>query len=505
MFTIGHFSRFNAARFPAKPAIVLGERVLTFGELDSLSNELGRYLQFLGVQPGDRVGILSFNTPEFAVLIQAVAKIGAILTPFNMRHTAEEVAYQLGECTPKVVIVENAASELLNAARLLAASTASVLIIEDCIVFDGGWRLIAPEVFSAAAIDLDVDGHAPAAIMYTSGSTGRPKGVMTSHENYIRIFTAVVVDFEMSENDVVHVWLPFFHNGGFASVLCPALMVGATVVCGYGPFDAARVLTDIERHQVSLTHWVATMMERVVDEAERKSYQVSSLRRVHYGAMPTPPQLLARARAIFPARFFQFYATTDAGLVACQKIERDSVSVGSRPVFNVLMRIVDDRGADVAPGEIGEIIVLSTTSGMLGYWNNPDMTARVIRGGWIYTGDMARKGENGVFTLVDRKDYLIISGGEKIAPAEVETVLGAHPAVREVAVIGIADPTFGQQVCALVSLNDGASLDIDALRAFCELRLARYKLPKKLVVVDALPRTTNGKIAKAQLASLAAK
>lgn len=505
MYTIGDLSRMNALRCPQKIAIRLADDALTYLDLDSVSNRLAHRLAGEGIAGGDRVALLAFNCPEFAVVTQAVAKLGAILVPINVRLAAQEIRDLISHCMPRLLFVE---APFLDDARAACAGLAAppALVTLRATGPTGlpdlrGLTQGAPDVFKGPP----VDPGSCAAIMYTSGTTGRAKGVMISHEKYLRIFTAFGIEMEVREPDVVQLAVPLFHNGGFASVLGPALMVGASVVCHRGPFDPRTVLEDIAHHRVTLTHWVPTMLSILLPVLEEGGRDLSSLRVVHYGAMPISAELLARVRRALPhVSFFQGYGTTDAGLIACLRPEHMGAHphATGRPVFNTLSRIVDDTGRDVAEGEVGEVIVHAGTSGMMGYWADEPATDAAIRDGWIHTGDIARRDTDGFFTLVERMNFLIISGGENIFPREVEEVLSTHPGIAEVAVFGVKDETFGEAVCAALVPAVPVPPTLEELRAWCDGRIARYKLPRHMLMLPALPRTALGKIAKGALMDL---
>lgn len=508
MQTLGDFSRMNARRGPEKVAVRLDGETLTYRELDDMSNALGRALASGGIGTGDRVALLASNCPEFVVVSQAVAKIGAVLVPINTRFVADEVRYVLEHCEAEAFLVESEYAQTALAAVRGLANAPRLFLLRGGDGIDGTVSLaslIAGQ--PTETLPTSVDPASPAVIMYTSGTTGAPKGVLISHEKYMRIFLAVAVELDVREEDICQAAVPLFHNGGFATVLNPALMVGATVVCYRGSFDPEKVLSDIERHRITLVHWVPTMLAMVQPHAESGAHDLSSLKKIQFGAMPISPQVLAAARRTFRADFYQGYGTTDAGKIAClrpSQFDQRSTMTG-RPVFNTSMRIVDDNGRDVAVGEIGEIIVDAKTSGMIGYWKDEETTAKVMKNGWIHTGDMARQESAGFFSLVDRKGFMIISGGENIYPAEVEVAIASHPAVREVAVFGVSDSKFGEAVCAAVVPKPGATADLESLRAFCEGRISRYKLPRHLLVLDELPRTALGKIAKGLLKDMFAE
>lgn len=500
MRTIGDFSRMNARRCPDKAAVRMGDETLTYRELNRQSNRLGRALEASRIGIGDRIGILAFNCPEFVTISQAVAKIGAMLVPFSTRFVAEEIRQLIVDCEPKALFVEPSLFTAADAAiQGLSAPPRLILIRDEAKAANATLLADFTNGQSDADIDCDVDPESAAAIMYTSGTTGAPKGVMISHEKYLRIFLAAVIEMDIDEAEVMQLAMPLFHNGGFASVLNPGLMIGATVVCYRGHFDPERICENIAQNRITMVHWVPTMIGMLLGHIGQTRHDLSGLKKIHYGAMPISPDMLAAAMQAFPkASFYQGYGTTDCGKLARLRPEDHDPKNHrtGRPVFNTSLRIVDGEGRDVPVGGIGEIIVDSRTSGMMGYWKNEEATRKVIRDGWIYSGDMARQDENGFFTLVDRKGFLIISGGENIFPREVELTIAKHPDVADVAVFGVPDPKFGETVCAAVVLRTGSQLDLDSIRAFCDGHISRYKLPRHLLLMDELPRTATGKVTK---------
>ncbi len=506
MRTLGDFSRLNARRCPGKIAVRMGDEALTFQDLDAFSTGLARSLIADGRGAGGRIAILSLNSPEFVIIAQGVAKAGGILVPINTRFVGAEIVGVLTHCGAGVLFVEPEFLPVLGDAVAGMANPPDIILIRSGRSGpDGPANLEDYIAASDCALSLPmVDPATAAAIMYTSGTTGAPKGVMVSHEKYLRIFLAIAIEMEVREPDVLQLAVPLFHNGGFASVLNPALMVGATVVCYRGSFDADRILSDVVRHGVTLTHWVPTMLAMVTPVAKSGKYDLGTLRKIHYGAMPIAPELLAEACTVFKADFFQGYGTTDAGLISCLRPEQHRYHPGmtGRPVFNTLSRIIDMGGNDVPVGAVGEIVVAVETSGMIGYWNDERATGDAIRDGWIYTGDMARQEEDGFFTIVERKNFMIISGGENIFPMEVEKVIVSHPQISEVAVFGMKDAKFGEVVCAAVVPVSGATVSLETIQDYCDGQIARYKIPRHLLVLDELPRTAIGKVAKGTLPAL---
>ncbi len=482
----------------------MGDRHLTYAELDSSSNRLARALIQKGVQPGDRVGLLAQNRLDYGVITQAVAKCGGILVPINFRLVAAEIMYVLQDCGTKVLFLEqDYAATVASALAELSAKPELILLRDEGAAFGAGTPdhqdLI--EAQSAEPVDLDVDPESASTIMYTSGTTGAPKGVMYSHAGYFRLFISNIVELDITRDDVLHLAMPLFHNAGLNGALNSMMMIGASGVVHRGSFDPETILRQIQRHGITAAHTVPTMLAMLCNYDGFDRFDVSSLKKIYYGGMPIEVSLLRRAEAKFSAKFYQVYGATECGTISVLLPEdhaRFSQMTG-REAFNAQSRVVDDHMRDIGPGEVGEVIVRAADNGMLGYWNNPKATADLIRDGWIFTGDLARVEEDGLLTIVGRRKELIISGSECIYPREVEFVLSLHPAINEVAVFGIPDEIYGETVCAAMSLRDGATVTEDELEKFCVENMARYKRPRVFEFHGELPKNSSGKIAKIQL------
>jgi acyl-CoA synthetase (AMP-forming)/AMP-acid ligase II len=496
--TIGSLIEGPLHRDPDKPAIVSDEGTISYGELDRLANELGAAVGDLSVMPGQRIGVLARNTPFYPVILLAAARIGAILVPLSVRATPSDLAHAIDHAGITLLFVE---PEFENIALSALAGKRDVTLA--LVAADGfataGTHTIGSLLARGAGRrpQANVDPASAGIVMFTSGTTGKPKGVTISHLRYARLFEQQAKECNIRADDVLQLTMPLFHNGGMVGVLGCGLAAGATIAFYSGAFDPGRVLAHARTHGVTIAHWIPTMLARLVEYLDGRLADLPRLRSIHYGSMPMTSGLLRKTEAAFPVALYQTYGTTDCGLIAVLRPEHRAegrIATG-RLLADTHTRIVDPAGNEVAIGDIGEIIVDASTSGMLGYWNDADMTAETIRNGWIYSGDLARREADGFISLVGRRDGLIISGGENIYPAEVEDVIAAHPNVAETIVIGVPDSDLGEMVCAVVATRARA-LDLPSLRAFCAGRLAAYKIPRKLVVVEALPRTPSGKIAR---------
>jgi fatty-acyl-CoA synthase len=498
MRVLGDIPRLNAKRYPAKVALSMDDQTLTFKQLNAAVNRLSRGLLASGVKPGDKIGILSQNRFEFAIIVYAAAKCSAILVPINFRYRKNELVYVVNNSKPKVIFYENDFAELVHEAKAeferpvqLAAIAAQdqIEVAEMAILMEG-----QPD--SDPAIDVDPDS--PAMIMYTSGTTGFPKGVLYSHASYLSVYTGLAVEGDLSHNDITLVALPLFHNGGLNALLQPTLMMGGTAVILTKGFDPEQVLDAIDRYRVTTTLWVPTMLAMLINHPAATSFNLSTLDKIWYGSSPISPTVLKASREIFKSRFYQWYGQTETGMNSILRPEDHQArsQYTGREIFNAEIRIVNEEGQEVAEGEIGEIISAQQPLGMIGYHGMVKETQDTIRNGWIYTGDLARVEGDGYFTVVDRLKDMIISGAENIYPKEIEDVVSSHPAVQEVAVIGIPDDVYGESVCAIVVPKPDHPLNEEALIDYCAERLARYKKPKKVEFMETLPKNAAGKVTK---------
>ncbi len=497
MKVIGDLSRLNARRYPEKAALVMDGATLTYAELDARSNQLANGLIGLGLQPGERAAVLSYNRLDFAIVVQAVAKCGAILVPMNFRFAAPEVRQVIADAEPAVLFIEPGFAAMVEEALGQAAVRPRIVLLAD----DGGALTLSGlcDGVSAAPPPVDVDPASPCVILYTSGTTGQPKGVLASHAMYFRMFAAQSIEARLIHEEVFLIAVPMFHAAGLNMALNQCLYMGSTGIIHRGPFDPEVILGLVQAHAITLAILVPTTLSVLAFHPRLAAFNVSSLRHIFYGSMPITPKVLDRALEVFPqVLFFQGYGSTECGMVGVLRAEdhpRHSQHTGRQAILTE-SRIVDEEGREVPEGGVGEIIVRQASMGMIGYWRNPAATAETIRDGWIYSGDLARVDPGGLFTLVDRRKDVIISGGENIYPKEVETVLGEHPAIREVAVFGIPDEHYGETVCAAVAFRPGQSATVEEMQAFCTGKLASYKRPRRIDIHDALPRNASDKVQK---------
>lgn len=475
---------------PERPVMRLGAVALSYGQLDALARELAPRL--CAAQPEGRDGVAVLSPCPMVNLIAFLAAqyAGLVHVPLNPRLSSEELAQVLPRAGCGLILTDTALPErrLPEGLRAIAVDAAGAALP----VFHLG-----PQ----SAPVRQVAGEDIALIISSSGSSGQPKCVRLSRDRYGRQIARQAATCEVGA-DRFQLVLPLFHAGGLIGVLGAAMNAGATLCAMQpGPFRAGRVLRHLAEERITLTHWIPTMLYRVAEEMPQGSYDFSSLRGIYFGSMPIDGELLARCSALFPGRLWQTYGSTECGLISSLKPEQidQGRRVSGRFIDGLGARILTEAGRDAAPGETGEIVVPRSHASIVDYAGLPELTARVVRGDWVHTGDLARNEGEGYFSLAGRKDALIITGGLKVTPTEVEHCLAQHPDIADVAVVGWPDAEFGQAVCAVVQPHGDSDLPLEALRGWAADYLAPYKLPRRLVRIETLPRTDTGKIAYGQV------
>jgi acyl-CoA synthetase (AMP-forming)/AMP-acid ligase II len=495
----------NARKSPGKVAFRCGDRQVTYGELDQRVTRLAHAFADRGIGFGDRVAVMMTNRIEVAESYLAACRLGAIAVPVNFRLVADEIAYILSDAGATVLVVDE------GLARLGAEVAARVEAVAHCLVtgdapstggtIEGYGAAIAGA--SDTPIDIEVPESAPAFLMYTSGTTGRPKGAVITHFNLVMNTLNTMVTRNIATDD--EVWLsavPLFHIAGLNGILVH-LMVGATtVILGSDRFDPAAVVDLLEAQQITGCFFVPSQWQEICAVPGIRHRNLV-LRRIAWGASVAPPSVLRAMADTFPGvPNFCAFGQTEMSSVTCLLRAEDALrkmgSVG-RPVVNVEARIVDDDMQDVPVGGVGEIVYRGPTV-FAGYWNNPEATREAFAGGWFHSGDLCRMDEDGYIYVVDRKKDMIISGGENIYSAEVEAVIDSHPKVREVALIGVPHQRWVETPIAIIVPVDPADPPAeDEIVDWCRSRLASYKKPTAVVVVDELPRNAGGKVLKTRL------
>lgn len=501
---IGSWVAGRAFRAPEATALIDGNtgRKRTYGELHARTSALAGALAKRGVRRGDRVALLAFNSPEFVEVVLAAAKLGAITVPVNFRLTADEVRYALDD---------SGASVLLYSSQLaaVAKSAADGLHVHTMAEIPpaaeraaGGASAYEDLVASGdpAPLERDVAEADIAVIMYTSGTTGRPKGAMLTHGNLLwQSIHALTASPGLSKYDVTVTAAPLFHIGGLGVYTLPLLYLGGTNVI-LESFVPAQVIGAMAEHQATVMFLVPAMWVAISRSPE---LDTAGLRPPHLclcGGAPAPLPMLK----FFTDRGWNFaegFGLTETS-PACSVLDSEHVisktgSIG-QPVQHLQWRLVDDSDAAVPAGQVGELVVRGPNV-FAGYWGKPAETAEALRGGWFHTGDLGRADADGYVTLVDRKKDMIITGGENVYPVEVEQALYAHPAVDDVAVIGVPDEKWGESVVAVVVRTAGSGVTGAELIEWIRGRLAHFKCPQRVEFVAELPRNATGKLLKRDL------
>ena len=481
---------------PHRPAIFLGEEVLSVGELAA---QISRYAQVYaaqGVAPGSGVAMLSINRPEVLYAIGAYMVSGCRNTPLHPLGSFDDHAYVLEDASIETLVFDPSFAERAEQLRERDTGFEAVALVralhDRCRSVRGGRTLRAP---SACRSFRAARGHW-SALSYTGGTTGAPKGVMTTYRGSSTMAQIMLAEWQWPD-DLRHlVCTPLSHAG--SAIVVPVLVRGGSVVV-LPRFDAASVLQTIERYRITSVMLVPSMIYALLDHPHFATTDLSSLETVFYGASPMSPARLQEAIRKMGRIFFQFYGQTEAPQTVCvlRKEEHDPddlarLATCGRPVPWVHVALLDDEGREVPPGEPGEICVRGQLV-MKGYQNKPGETASAFHHGWLHTGDVAREDEGGFFTIVDRKKDMIVSGGFNVFPREIEDVLSAHPAVASVAVIGVPDATWGESVKAVVVLREGMAAAPEELMALVKQRKGSHYAPKSVDFTDLIPLTAVGK------------
>lgn len=496
----------HAARRPHHPALVCGERRVSYGELDAAARRMAAGLAQLGVAPGDRVLVYLPNGVEFVQLEYATFGCGAVFVPVNTRLSLGEIEHIAQDSAPRVLVYDAASRAALGGVLAKLPAAARVVLGRAEAGETGIAALALPEPAAPAEVPAGADD---AMIIYTSGTTGRPKGALITHANQLVTHGFVnALEWGIGAEDRFLVTTPLAHRTGLGR-LTNALTLGGTVVV-MEKFDPQAAVDLIEREGVTALGMVPTVARMLLPIAERAPARLRSLRRLIVTGEAFPVELKRRLIALLPeAQLCSFFAQTEAGAVTSLGHAEQfthPASVG-RPTPGVEVKLVDEAGARVPRGEVGELLVRAGVPGrfttMRAYYNRPEDTAATIRDGWVATGDLAREDDDGYLYIVDRKRDMVISGGFNIYTKEVEQALAAHPAVAECAVIGVPDELYGEAVAAFVELLPGARATPELLVEHCRPLIAGYKKPKHVFLVDALPRNALGKTLKAELRRLA--
>ena len=491
----------HAVRTPDKPITVFEGTALSYGEMAARARALAAGLHGWGIGRGDVVALLSYNCPEFLETIFAANYLGAIAMPINWRLAAPEVRYIIEHSGARALVCD---SDLIDVAD--DATSGMDTLLRACVIDNprAPWMALAAlrtahDGLPRPAIAAD-DVHR---LMYTSGTTGRPKGVMLTHANLAWKNLAHIVEFGFTGADLGLACGPLYHVGALDLTTTSLIAAGATTIIHRG-FDAAAVVDELERSRVT-TVWLApAMVNAIMALPDVEERDLASVRIIINGGEKMPIPLIERIQHTFPSAWFaDAYGLTET-VSGDTFLDRSSIvtklgSVG-RPCLYLELDVWDEGGRSVPAGESGEI-VLRGPKVFTGYWRDPEATERAFAGGWFHTGDVGVRDDEGYLWIVDRLKDLIVSGGENIAGTEVERVLYEHASVWEAAVVGRPDERWGEVPVAFVVRRPGATVTSDELVEHCRGQLARFKVPKAVTFLDALPRNPSGKVLKRELRS----
>jgi fatty-acyl-CoA synthase len=504
--SLGDVLRRTARRVPNKTAIVCGSVTWSYAEFDSTCSRLAQSLMARGITSGDRVAILARNSHAFAAMRFALARMGAVMVPINFMLNADEVAFILRNSGARTLLV-GAGFEALAAAAIPRETA-----VADCIWLPGeDDNVTAPSDMSGFDDLLQmqttemplppVDARSLLQIIYTSGTESLPKGAMLTHEAVLWEYATCIIEGSMAATDVMLHALPLYHCAQLDVFLGPAVYLGATsVITGQPRPDT--VLPLIERYKVNSFFAPPSVWIALLRSPQFETTDLSSLQKGYYGASIMPVEVLREMQSrMSRVRLWNFYGQTEIAPLATVLYPEEQLSkAGSagKPVINVETRVVDEDMNDVAPGMVGEIVHRSPQL-LIGYYNDPEKTAVAFSGGWFHSGDLAVRDEDGYITVVDRKKDMIKSGGENIASREVEETIFRIAAVSEVAVIGLPDPYWVEAVTAVVVLREGQVMTAEEIIAFCKANMAHFKVPKRVIFTDTLPKNPSGKLLKREL------
>ena len=490
----------HAGRAPDKVLTLFEGEATTYEEMAGRVTALAGGLAAGGVGPGDVVAILSYNCPEFLETLFAANHVGAIAMPINWRLAAPEVRYILEHSGARALVCDEA---LLTLAEEAAAGLDDALVrISIAPVGAPGWTTISDLRSSSPGTEpVAAGGDDVHRLMYTSGTTGRPKGVMLTHANLAWKNLAHIVEFGFTSADLGLACGPLYHVGALDLTTTSLIAAGATTII-HRTFDASAVVDEIERSRVTAVWLAPAMVNAIMSLPDIEQRDLSSIRVVINGGEKMPIPLIERIQRVFPSAWFaDAYGMTET-VSGDTFLDRASIitklgSVG-RPCLYLELDLWDEDGRSVPAGEQGEIVMRGPKV-FKGYWRDPEATSAAFTGGWFHTGDIGVRDEDGYLYIVDRLKDMIVSGGENIASSEIERVLYEHDSVLEAAVVGRPDARWGEVPVAFVALRQGAEATPDALIAHCGEQLARFKVPKEVTFVEALPRNPSGKVLKREL------
>ncbi|MCX5916667.1 MAG: long-chain-fatty-acid--CoA ligase [Deltaproteobacteria bacterium] len=509
--TIGEILAVNAANFPGKIALIMGEERLNFREMNAASNRMANALIREGIGEGVRVAVLEKTTPRAIQMIFGVAKSGATLVMVNNLLRPRELEFILQDCEPSYLFVGEGFEDQILSLRPKLSSLRKLISLgegEKGILSFAEWI----EGASSAPPDRKVQEGALFNLLYTAGTTGVPKAALYSHSRFWQNLLSTVIDTPgMGYNDI---WLgpvPLYHIGGFATLIRAFLMSNTVIL--RDSFDPVAFLQTIEKEKATILYAYPTMIHALVNHPEAEKFDLSSLRLVVYGGSAMPLATLHKAFEVFRCNFLQRYGSTEccgAGIsvltpedhrraMGGDEKARQLLASAGRATVGTVIKIVEESGKEITEPDIPGEIVARLNAPMEEYWKRPEDSRETLKDGWLYTGDIGKKDREGFLYIIDRKKDVIISGARNIYPREIEEVLHSHPAILEAAVIGVPDEYWVESVKAFLVLRPGKKTTEEGIIAFCKENMASYKKPRFVEFVPSLPKNPGGKIDKKEL------
>jgi len=485
----------TASEVPQQTAIVLGSRKVSYRELDETSNRIANALISLGIKKGDHVAILMSRTPEWVINCFGALKAGAAGVLLDAGAKAPELEPQLRESDPKILITEERFSPMLSSILPNIPLLNQVLAIDT----DPYKEMVANS--SPTSPSVDIKGEDEAILFYTLGVLGKNKGVVHTHASFMSILPIVVAKFELERDDVVLGLLPFNYLLGFGLVILMPIMRGATIAI-LPHFSSKSLLDTVEREKATMLIGVPASFNglALIDEETMKSYDLSSLRAVLSAGAKSSALFMEMLENKFGLTACEIYGLTELIIVTIGAIRDRKLGTAGKPLAE--LKVLDKNGKEVPRGIIGEAVARAPWM-MKEYYKSPELTAQVLKDGWVHTGDLVRLDEDGYLEFIEKTSSIIVpSGGVKILPAAVEEVLLRHPAVAETACVGVLDDYKGQIPTAFIVLQEGQSATVDEIRNFCRQSLSDYKVPKQIKFVDSMPRTGSGQIDRRRLSGI---
>lgn len=509
MATLSDFYRRNALLYPSKPAFVYDDGTcISFADFNKRVNKFASGMASLGIRPHDRVAVFSGNCPEMVEAIGGAEKGAFVAVPISHRLTGREVSYIVNDCEARALIVQESLVGVVEP-FIQDMATVRYFVVIGAGEYCRPWKTYAEICGYGTENDLGFNpqGHDLVYIFYTSGTTGRPKGVMLDHYGQVENAKAVITEFELRPHHRCLNTLPLNHIGG-KGWTTSSFVRGCTNFI-MRRFDAHAALRLIEQAQIQVLYAVPTILISLLEAISEQNYDLSSLTAVCYSGSPMSADKIREAMGRLGPRLIQVYGATEAGpTISVLRKEHHLEAVRGRPerlkscglpASFVDVRIVDDDGNEVAPGQVGEILVKSDHI-MRGYWKNQEATEQTLRSGWLHTGDLGYFDEEHFIYIVGRKKDMIISGGENIYAAEVEQAIALHPAVAEVAVVGVPDEKWGEVVAAFIVRKPGTCVTAEEIIEHCKQYIG-FKRPRIVEFWDSLPKSSLGKVLKGEILS----